>query len=173
MSAVDPNGGGALVIPGPPLPLASGADEIPVSTGAGRVYTAQALSTLVATLLGGGWPWDVAALPETFDTADATPTTAITLNASTWTHARVHVSATAAIDDQTNGCAWDAFVHVLNNGGTVTVSDVQSRRTNSVAPVDAWEVSFAVSGTNVLVQITGQAGTNINWTVSATVLLGT
>lgn len=169
MSTADPNGGGALVIPGPPLPLASGANEIPVSTGAGRVYAAQSL----ATLLGGGVPWDACVPPEALTTSDATPTTIATLDASTWTHARVHVSASAALDDETSGCAWELFAQVLNAAGTVSVSTPhQAQRTNSVAPVDAWEVSMVASGTDVLVQVTGQAATTINWTVSATVVLG-
>lgn len=160
---------GARLIQLPQPPLASGANEIPVSTGAGRVYAAQSL----ATLLGGGVPWDACVPPEALTTSDATPTTIATLDASTWTHARVHVSASAALDDETSGCAWELFAQVLNAAGTVSVSTPhQAQRTNSVAPVDAWEVSMVASGTNVLVQVTGQAATTINWTVSATVVLG-
>lgn len=50
MSGLDPNTGGALVVPGgggTSLPTASGAGEVPVSDGAGTAYTATTLDEVV------------------------------------------------------------------------------------------------------------------------------
>lgn len=50
MSGLDPNTGGALVVPGgggTSLPTASGAGEVPVSDGAGSAYTATTLDEVV------------------------------------------------------------------------------------------------------------------------------
>lgn len=54
MSGLDPNTGGALVVPGgggTSLPTASGADQLPVSTGAGSAYTATDRATVVQAAL--------------------------------------------------------------------------------------------------------------------------
>lgn len=50
MSGLDPNAGGALVVPGggTSLPTASGAGELPVSTGAGTTYTATSAGDVLA-----------------------------------------------------------------------------------------------------------------------------
>ena len=49
MSGLDPNAGGALVVPGggASLPTASGAGELPVSDGAGSAYTATSAGDVV------------------------------------------------------------------------------------------------------------------------------
>ena len=50
MSGLDPNAGGALVVPGggTSLPTASGAGELPVSDGAGSAYTATSAGDVLA-----------------------------------------------------------------------------------------------------------------------------
>ena len=58
MSGIDPNAGGALVVPGggTSLPTASAAGELPVSDGAGSAYTATARATVVQAALSDDAP---------------------------------------------------------------------------------------------------------------------
>jgi hypothetical protein len=78
VSGLDPNGAGALVVPGgAALPTASGAGEVPVSSGAGTTYTATARATVVGDGLSdmiGGQPAGTAAVSD--GAGGLTPTSA-------------------------------------------------------------------------------------------------
>jgi len=62
-----------------------------------------------------------------------------------------------------------------NIGGTVTVNDLDQVSTTDIASWDhednaAWNLTVVVSGTNILIRVTGVAGQTIKWSYRGTVL---
>lgn len=195
MSAIDPSaqslplagGGGAGV------PTATGADQVPVSTGAGTTYVATDLSSAVLTGLDGILGAQPAGTAPISDGAGGTKGTSSTVAAL--------LNATRLSFDQ----VVNAVEHTTNNGSTYhlltiscatgsraytfrgTVSAAKSDYSNAYAwdiiatvshdgavtlrgavitptdPSGPYTVSCDINGSNLRVAVNGVAATNVKW----------
>jgi hypothetical protein len=106
-------------------------------------------------------------------TTDATATTILTLATITDSVKMIEVRVAARRTGGTGGTAGDVGSYIKkatfkNVGGAV--SQVGSTTDDHVAESQAgWDVAFSVSGTNVLVQVTGAADNNVTWHATARV----
>jgi hypothetical protein len=101
----------------------------------------------------------------TVATTDATVTTIQTIATSSNQVQLVKIKVLGYRTGGSAGSAGDSatFEHTLrikNVAGTVTIQDNQSDYTSQD---QTWAVSFTVSSTNVLVQVTGAVNNNIDW----------
>lgn len=100
-------------------------------------------------------------------TTDATQTIAATigtLNNRAYL-VEAHVLAVNTTDN-TQAASYVLVGLFNNNGGTLA----QVGSTTNVSTIEsnaAWDVAFAVSGTDIQIKVTGAAGTNISWLVDA------
>lgn len=99
-------------------------------------------------------------------TTDATPTTISTL--ATYTDSVWGVSAvvTNIKSDATKGCYIKVDAAFRNDSGVVSAIGVPNFVTNISDNVN-YDVSFTISGTDVLIQVTGDAGETIDWQCNA------
>lgn len=110
----------------------------------------------------------VTAFNATKKTTDATATTILTIPLATANTAglvKVSVVAKNHTDAQ-KAAGYQRSGAFRNDSGTV----VQVGSTASIATFEdtvAWDVTFAISGTNILVQVTGEALKTIQWSASA------
>jgi len=105
-------------------------------------------------------------LEATVATTDATVTTIDTINTisntSLFLEAYVSARRTGGTGGTPNDCAtYIRRVKVKNDAGTVTLGTVQDGFTSE--DQTAWDVTWAVSGTNVILQVTGAANNNVTW----------
>ncbi|TAK04201.1 hypothetical protein EPO34_03585 [Patescibacteria group bacterium] len=106
-------------------------------------------------------------------TTDATATTILTLATITDSVKMIEIKVAARRTGGTGGTAGDgagyARVATFKNIAG-TVSQIGSTQDNATHESQAvWDVSFSISGTNVLVQVTGAADNNITWHATARV----
>lgn len=106
-------------------------------------------------------------------TTDATATTILTLATITDSVKMIEVKVAARRTGGTGGTAGDgagyARVATFKNIAG-TVSQIGSTQDNATHENQAgWDISFSISGTNVLVQVTGAADNNITWHATARV----
>jgi hypothetical protein len=103
-------------------------------------------------------------------TTNATATTAITIPLATSSTSVALVVTAIGRQAVTAATSTTAFIvaQVVNNGGTLTEHDVSHNEQ------DGWGsgnlVTVIVSTTNILIQVTGVASTNIDWTVEVTAI---
>lgn len=99
-------------------------------------------------------------------TNDATPTTISTL--ATYSDSVWGVSAvvTNIKSDATKGCYIKVDAAFRNDSGVVSAIGVPNFVTNISDNVN-YDVSFTISGTDVLIQVTGDAGETIDWQCNA------
>lgn len=119
-------------------------------------------------------PWTRAAAPAAMQTTDATVTTLATLATTTDRGHLLRVEVLAVKGDRSAAVGWSYLVTVTNAAGTVTVRDTLGACTDPASTlVDATSpVAFDVSGTSVRVRVKGTAATTIDWSATATTLLG-
>lgn len=102
----------------------------------------------------------------TVNTTTATVTALSTIATTTDTSMLLEVRVAARRTGGSAGTAGDGASYirtarVKNVGGTVTISNLQSDYTSE--DQNGWNATFAVSGTNILVNVTGAANNNIQW----------
>lgn len=107
---------------------------------------------------------------DTVTTTDATPTTLTIIDASasgTYT-----LEARIAVHTVTGpaGAGYSIFGSAISNGLAVTIIDDTDKINHNDASlagatlgVDAIDVNFITSGTNIIIQVTGLAATTIKW----------
>ena len=97
-------------------------------------------------------------------TTDATETALFTFDASTLTDYIIHVSATvmAFVSGGGNGAGYESSATFKNDSGTVSIIGSTTDHHNA-EDTAGWDVQIESSGTNILVNVTGQAATTINW----------
>jgi len=107
----------------------------------------------------------------TVTTTDATLTTVDTIGVDDDTSMFIDVSAVALRTDATDGHAAyirRALIHRIGTGSTAIEGGVDT--TFERESLGAWDVTIAVSTTNVLIQVTGDAGQTVNWKSGTTIL---
>ena len=101
-------------------------------------------------------------------TTNATITTIDTVPIPTDKALLLEVAVVGIKDDQTEKGGAIANAMYANNSGTVTR---QGAVTYPFSQLQAgWEVTFLISGTNVLVRVKGAAATNVSWKCSRVTL---
>lgn len=106
-------------------------------------------------------------------TTNATATTIETIATTTDTSLLVDALVCGRRTGGAAGSAGDAAGYAIsalakNVAGTVTI--VAQSITFTGESQAAWTVAFAVSGTSLLLQVTGAANNNVNWTASGRAL---
>lgn len=142
-----PKGTGNLILDGLNWPTADGsAGQALTTDGAGNLVFASVPSQTV----------------DMVTTADATPTTLSTLTTMSNTIIYVQVEIVARnTTDSSTGAVYKLVAGYKNTGGTLTQIGVDDKL--SIENTTSWDVSTSVSGTDILIRVTGQAGTNISW----------
>lgn len=120
----------------------------------------------------GGQLRVIAPLPEihlqaTVQTANATPTTIATIPLTTSGATLVLSSVDVTGNPSGAGSVWNLKrCAIKNNAGTLTKvggATVVPTPTQRTAPISTADFDVVISGTNVLIQVTGEAATTINW----------
>lgn len=96
-------------------------------------------------------------------TVDATLTTLLTIptrNNVTW-HIKVRITGRKTDNSKSGG--YEIIALFNNNAGVLSQVGATIQVFNQATDA-AWTVAFAISGTNILVQVTGKVGDTINWT---------
>lgn len=103
-------------------------------------------------------------------TSDATPTTLHTFGTTTDTSVVYRVLITA--HDLTNNLAYmsNIFAGFRNDGGTVNL--VGTVDVSAVSDFTTATSTIGISGTDIIVRVTGEAGKTINWTADVEILRG-
>ena len=96
----------------------------------------------------------------TKSTTNATVTTIDTVPVSVNKGLLIKAKVIGIKDDFTEKGGFEVQAAYANNAGTVTLQGI----TNIFKQAQAgWAVTFVISGTNVLIRVTGAAATNISW----------
>lgn len=120
----------------------------------------------------GGQLRVIAPLPEiqlqtTVQTTNATPTTIATIPLTTSGATLVLSSVDVTGNPSGAGSVWNLKrCAIKNNAGTLTKvggATVVPTPTQRTAPISTADFDIVISGTNVLIQVTGEAATTINW----------
>ena len=104
-----------------------------------------------------------ASIKTTLSTTDATVTTIDTVPIPTDQIVILTAKVVSKKDDLTLTGYYDIICGYTNNSGTVTINgggvvNYQDRQTPA-----GWNVTFVISGTNVLIRVKGAAATNVDW----------
>ena len=95
-------------------------------------------------------------------TTDATETALLTFGTATDYNYQVFANVLAGVDTGGNVAGYVRIATFKNDSGTLSI--VGSTSTTHTAENDAaWDCQIEASGTNILVDVTGAAGTTINW----------
>lgn len=109
-------------------------------------------------------------------TTDATVTTIFTHSTASGTNFLFGIEVVGIRTDVAgNGGGYKEDFFAKNVGGTVTVTVLDQVSTGDIARWDheddaAWNVTVVVSGTNILIRVTGVAAQTINWTYRGSAL---
>lgn len=195
MSAIDPSAQGLPLAGGGGggLPVAAGADEVPVSTGAGTTYAAVSTSQVVADVLDATLGSEPAGTAIISDGAGAVTSTSATVAALLSATALPFTSVVNAVEHTTNN---GSTYHLLtiscaqaSRGYTFrgTISATKSDFTNAYAwdviatvshdgsvtlrdaiitptdPSGPYSVVVDTNGSNLRVGVVGVAATNVKW----------
>nr|QBK86418.1 MAG: hypothetical protein LCMAC102_02130 [Marseillevirus LCMAC102] len=149
-----PKGTDAIVLDANTWPIADGSsDQVLQTDGAGQLSFAT-----VPTLTDN-----------TVQTTDATVTTLATIATTTDRSTLIDVKVSARNTGASEAAGYFLKSVFRNNTGTVTqvgTDDLLSFEDNT-----AWAVTTSISGTNILVRVTGVAATTINWKSQHTTIL--
>jgi len=94
-------------------------------------------------------------------TTDATVTTIDTVAIATDEVAKITVEVSCKKDDLTEKGGFVKEAIFANNSGTITKQGSTTSKFHQAKAT--WNVTFLISGTDVLVQVTGAVGDNISW----------
>ena len=109
-------------------------------------------------------------------TTDATVTTIFTQSTESGTAYLFDIEVVGIRTDVAgNTAAYRRFFKAENIGGSVTIPDLDQVSTADATHWDheddtAWNVTVVVSGTNILIRVTGVAAQTINWTYRGSAL---
>lgn len=104
----------------------------------------------------------------TLQTTNATPGNVLTIAIPTGGVVVINAFVTARIGTITSGAGYEIIGTYKNNAGTVTLVGANATPlTNEDAGLASASIALAISGTNVLVQVTGIAATTIEWAATA------
>lgn len=99
-------------------------------------------------------------------TLNNTPTTIYTFGTASDVVYQFRVTVVACRTDVRGETAsYERTVHAKNIGGVVTIGATTSIST--FEDVAGWDVTFSVSSTNILAQVTGENSKTINWKLRA------
>ena len=101
-------------------------------------------------------------------TTDATLTTIDTVAIPTDEAILISAKIVAVKDDITDKAGVEIEAIYANNSGTVTLQGAVNYQHRQVPT--GWDVTFVISGTNVLIRVVGNAATNIDWKCSRVTL---
>lgn len=137
------------------------------AVGAAEGATPLNVSTVSATF-GANKNLSLLYYQDALVTADATPTTLLTIPIVADTICTVEAVVTAGNNaDNTKGAGYKLTGTYHNDAGTATL--IGSVSAGYTAESDAaWDATLTASGANVLVTVTGKASTGINWSGTAT-----
>lgn len=99
------------------------------------------------------------------DTVDATPTTIVTYGCESMVAIKLNVKVIAISPDNNNAKCWDQTMLVKRLDGSVTIT---ANLADIISPAEdagaaSWAIQAVGSGTDVLIQVVGQASTRVNW----------
>ncbi len=117
---------------------------------------------------GGGAAGGAAAAITTVSTTDGTITTIDTVPIPTDQVLLISAKIVSIKDDQTDKAGLEIEAVYANNSGTVTLQGAVNYQHRQVPT--GWDVTFVISGTNVLIRVVGNAATNIDWKCSRNTL---
>lgn len=108
----------------------------------------------------------------TVSTTNSTPTTIATFAITTGATELIQSTVTARRTGGSSGGAGDSAAFSIsaaakNIAGTVTIIGAQNLYKFGLGDQPAWSIGYAVSGTNIIAQVTGAANNNIDWSISA------
>jgi len=119
---------------------------------------------IIRKIAAGAVPGTPGGIETTISTTDATVTIIETVAIPTDEVMKIRAEVSCKKDDLTEKGGFVKIAQFANNSGTVTK---QGATTSAFHQAKAtWNVTFAISGTNVLIQVTGAVGDNIDWKCS-------
>lgn len=148
--------------------------------GGGGLTSVSTQDTPSVTWIGDGQPGSplqatvisqITSMTGTVSTTDATPTTIITIPATTPGAYSFQVRAVAS-----NGSTEAAYINiaalVMNNAGTVNLVGAPAYIFTPIftGSLGGADITIDISGTNILVWVTGETGQNLNWKVLVTLV---
>lgn len=98
----------------------------------------------------------------TLQTTNATVTTIKTIPIATEYVYQIEANVCGGVNDTSKGITSKILGSFKNNGGTVTAIGKQNIIMNTDFTSTA-DVTMVISGTNVLIRVTGEAGTTVDW----------
>ena len=104
-------------------------------------------------------------------TTNATPTTIATIATTTNATNLIEVYVNAYQTSASSYGVWKRTLTVTNVSGTPTIQAINSDVTKTSSGLSANSISFSVSGSNILVQVTGIAATTIGWKSAYEIIL--
>lgn len=104
----------------------------------------------------------------TVSTTDGTITTIDTIAIPTDQVLLISAKIVAIKDDATEKAGLEIEAIYANNAGTVTLQGAVNYQHRQVPA--GWDVTFVISGANVLIRVVGNAATNIDWKCSRNTL---
>ena len=116
---------------------------------------------------GGGSGGGGAAVT-TVSTTDGTITTIDTVPIPTDEAVLISAKLVAVKDDITKKLGIEIEAIYANNSGTVTLQGAVNYQHRQVPT--GWDVTFVISGTNVLIRVVGNGGDNVDWKCSRATL---
>jgi len=127
-----------------------------------------ALISTVSSVMGAGSDISLQYFQAAIQTTDATETTLVTIPVPDQCVINIHAVVNAIkTADKSIGAGYEIIGTYFNTSGTAhligSLSPLHTAETDST-----WIATLTVSGTNVLVRVTGKAGTEINWICTAT-----
>ncbi len=117
---------------------------------------------------GGGGGGAGSTAITTVSTTDGTITTIDTVAVPTDEAVLISAKLVAVKDDITKKLGIEIEAIYANNSGTVTLQGAVNYQHRQV-PV-GWDVTFVISGTNVLIRVVGNGGDNVDWKCSRSIL---
>lgn len=137
------------------------------SISAGTNITITTGDTLTISSTGGGSSRTTGSTT----TTNATPTTIATIATTTNSTQLIEVYIKAYQTSATNYGVWKRTLGITNVSGTPTIQSTNSDVTKTSSGLKANSITFSVSGSNILVQVTGIAATTINWNSAYEIIL--
>lgn len=114
-------------------------------------------------------PWSSVTPPSSMQTTDDSPTTLASIATTTNKGHSLDLLVSATKSDRSTEVTFKIIASVTNSAGSCTVHNVLISADDG--GTSGWSVAIVVSGTNILVVVTGQAGTTIDWIVAGSRLV--
>lgn len=109
-------------------------------------------------------PWSAVTSPSSMSTTDDTPTTLKSIATTTNKGHALDLLVSATKSDRSLQVTFKILGSVTNNAGSCTVHNVLI--TSDDGGASGWSVAVTYSGASILIVVTGQIGTNIDWVIA-------